>query len=104
MLLAYCQKCRERLHDKLGDEAFKLLAAQMSRVYCQVSIGAFRAISDGILEEFAAARDYLIPISEGDKVQKWAPCFKVRVSARGIVSTQHVQDIHRLTKDGRLNP
>ena len=95
----------KNLKGKLGDEAFKRLAAQMSRAHRQVSIAAFNAIWDGILSdpEFAAARDYLLPTWGADKVRKWARCFQVGVFTRGIVSTQRVEGIHRWTKEGRLN-
>ena len=38
----------------------------------------------------------------GDKVQRWARCFRVDVFARGIVSTQPIQGIHTWTKEGCL--
>ena len=95
----------KNLKGTLGDEAFKRLAAQMSRARRQLSIAAFHAIWSGILSdpEFAAARDYLLPTWGGDKLQKWARCFQEGVFTRGIVSTQLVEGIHRWTKKGRLN-
>ena len=36
-------------------------------------------------------------------MQTWARCFQVGVATRGIVSTQHVESIHRWTEERGLS-